>query len=443
VTPTGGEVRELRMGNGHHSMSLRGLASIARGAGPGYAGRSIDVWRDFMSGNRTAALEDPMQAAEPSVKDILAKLVSFDTTSHKTNLPCAEWIRDYLGGFGVEARLLPAGDGIHANLMATIGPGDGGIALSGHMDVVPVTGQPWSTDPFNMIEKDGRLYGRGTTDMKGYLACMLAMVPEFVAAPLKQPVHLLFSYDEEVGCTGVTDMIDRFGRDLPKPDIVFVGEPSRMSVVDAHKGGYRFVTTVTGKDAHSSKPQLGVGAIFIAAELIAELKRIEARVRERTHNPRFDPPHLTISVSAIDGGIAHNIIPPKCSFTWGTRAMPGHDSLEIKAALDTYAATLLPAMRAVHPACTIVTETMGGLPPFWSGDNSPATSLALKIAGQNQTFAVPYGTEASHFQAAGCSSVICGPGDISQAHQPDEYIDVAELDRCMAFLRRLRVQISA
>jgi acetylornithine deacetylase len=385
-----------------------------------------------------------MQAAETTVKDILAKLVSFDTTSHKTNIPCAEWIRDYLARFDVEARMLPAGDGIHANLMATIGAGSsGGIALSGHMDVVPVTDQPWTTDPFTMVEKDGRLYGRGTTDMKGYLACMLALVPELVAARLKQPVHLVFSYDEEVGCTGVKEMIDRFGRDLPKPEIVFVGEPSRMGVVDAHKGGYRFVTTVTGKDAHSSKPQLGVGAIFVAADLIGELKRIEAALRERTFNPRFDPPHLTISVSAIDGGIAHNIIPPKCSFTWGTRAMPGHDSLEVKAALDAYAAKLLPAMRAVHPDCAIETVVMGGIPPFWSGEGSPATTLALKLAGQNQTFAVPYGTEASHFQAAGCSSVICGPGDINEAHQPNEFIETAELDRCMAFLRRLKDQISA
>jgi acetylornithine deacetylase len=384
-----------------------------------------------------------MQAGETTVKEILAKLVSFDTTSHKTNIPCAEWIRDYLTRYGVNARMLPAADGIHANLMATIGTGDGGIALSGHMDVVPVTDQPWTTDPFTLTEKGTRLYGRGATDMKGYLACMLAMVPELVQARLNRPIHLVFSYDEEVGCTGVKEMIDRFGADLPKPDIVFVGEPSRMTVVDAHKGGYRFVTTVIGKDAHSSKPQLGVGSIFIAADLIGELQRIEARLKERTFNPRFDPSYLTISVSAIDGGIAHNIIPPKCTFTWGTRAMPGHDSLEVKADLDAYAATLLPAMRAVHPGCSIETVVMGGIPPFWSGEGSPAASLALKLAGHNETFAVPYGTEASHFQAAGCSSVICGPGDINEAHQPDEYIEAAELDRCMAFLRRLKSQMAA
>jgi acetylornithine deacetylase len=294
-----------------------------------------------------------------------------------------------------------------------------------------------------LVEKDARYWGRGTTDMKGYLACMLAMVPEFTGVKLSTPVHLLFSYDEEVGCTGVVEMVAEFGVSLPKPEVIFVGEPSRMTVVDAHKGGYRFQTVITGKDAHSSKPQLGVGSIFVAAELIAELQRIEARLKAATHNPRFDPPHLTITVSHIDGGVAHNIIPPKCSFTWGVRAMPGHDAKQIGVELQAYAVkNLLPAMRAVHPDCNIETTLMGGIPPFWSGEASPSRSMALKLAGQNETFAVPYGTEASHFQAAGCSTVVCGPGDIDQAHQPNEFIDIAELDNCMAFLRRLKTQIS-
>lgn len=385
-----------------------------------------------------------MRPHELSVKEILAKLVSFDTTSSKTNIPCAEWIRDYLSVHGIESTMLNAPDGIHANLFATIGSGDGpGIGLSGHMDVVPVTDQPWETDPFTMIERDGKLYGRGTTDMKGYLACMLALAPELKRAKLNQPVHLVFSYDEEVGCTGVKGMIDEFGKTIPKPGIVFVGEPTTMTVVDAHKGGYRFDTVVIGKDAHSSKPHLGVGSIFVAADLIGELKRIEERLKEKTFNPRFDPSHLTITVSFIDGGIAHNIIPPRCHFSWGTRAMPNHDSMEVLHMFNAYAAKLLPGMKAIHPDCNIETTVVGGLPPFWSGEGSPATSMALKLAGQNQTYAVPYGTEASHFQAAGCSSVICGPGDINQAHQPNEWIEEAELDRCMTFLRRLKDQISA
>jgi acetylornithine deacetylase len=372
-------------------------------------------------------------------KDILARLVAFDTTSHKTNIPCAEYIRDYLAGHGVESRLLPSEDGIHANLFASIGPViGGGIALSGHMDVVPVTGQPWDSDPFTVVEKDGRLYGRGTCDMKGYLACVLAKVPAMTARALARPIHLAFSYDEEVGCTGVKPMVAELGKSLPKPEIVLVGEPSTMTVVDAHKGGYRYRTEVVGKDAHSSKPQLGVGSIMIAAELIAELSRIEKRFAERIRSDRFDPPYTSISVSFIEGGIAHNIIPPRCSFQWGVRALPGLTTRMIPDALQTYAEeVLLPAMRRVHPECSITTTLLGELPPFHSGEGSPATSLALKLAGQNATFAVPYGTEASHFQAAGCSSVICGPGHIDQAHQPNEFVAIAELEKCLAFLDRL------
>ena len=380
-----------------------------------------------------------MPASIATAKEILGKLVSFDTTSHKSNVPCAEWIRDYLAAEGVEARLLPSPDGNWANLFATIGPkGDGGIGLSGHMDVVPVTGQPWSTDPYTIVEKDGRLYGRGTCDMKGFLACVLATAPLYKRRRLKTPLHIVFSYDEEVGCTGVKPMIAEFGRTLPKPAIVLVGEPSLMGVVDAHKGGFRYRTEIIGKDAHSSKPQLGVGAIMIAGELIAELKRLEARLSERFSNPRFDPPYPSISVSMIEGGIAHNIIPPGCTFHWGVRAMPGCNAAEIQAELMAFAAReLLPGMQKVHPDCAITTTLVGELPAFDSGANSKATSLALKLAGQNATFAVPYGTEASHFQSAGCSAVICGPGSIDQAHQPNEFVAIAELERCLAFLDRV------
>jgi acetylornithine deacetylase len=380
-----------------------------------------------------------MSGTTAEARQILAKLVAFDTTSHKTNLPCAQYVQHYLADQGVESRLLPSEDGIHANLFATIGPsGDGGIGLSGHMDVVPVTSQKWDTDPFQLTEKDGRLYGRGACDMKGYLACVLAMVPEFKARRLRLPVHIVFSYDEEVGCTGVKPMIAELGTSLPKPRLILVGEPTRMTVVDAHKGGYRFRTEVIGKDAHSSKPQLGVGAIAVAGELIAELGRIEERLRARHTSARFDPPYSSITVSIIEGGIAHNIIPPRCTFVWGIRALPGLDALGVMRELDAFAKReLLPKMRAVSPDCDIVTENLGILPAFSAENDTEATSLALKLMGQNETFAVPYGTEASHFQAAGCSSVICGPGDIAQAHQPNEFIEISELDKCLAYLHRL------
>ncbi len=386
-----------------------------------------------------------MPAALRTPKEILAHLVSFDTTSSKTNIPMAEWVRDYLAGHGVESTLLPAENGIHTNLFATIGPaGQAGVGLSGHMDVVPTTGQPWDTDPYTMTERDGRLYGRGTCDMKGYIACVLAMVPEFKSRTLTTPIHIVLSYDEEVGCTGVKPMVATFGQTLPKPRIVIVGEPTNMTVVDAHKGGYRFRTEVTGKDAHSSKPQLGVGAIRIAADLIGELGRIEAREKAVRLNPRFDPPYASLTVSGIEGGIAHNIIPPKCGFTWGVRAMPGTDALAMARELQDYAEReLLPAMRAVHPDCNVETTALGILPPFDAGEGSEARTLALKLAGQNETFAVPYGTEASHFQSAGCSTIVIGPGSIDQAHQPNEYLEAVELDKCMDFLRKVADWASA
>ncbi len=386
----------------------------------------------------------PAAARTERAIEILRHLVAFDTTSEKTNLPMADWVERYLAGHGIESHRLPAENGIHTNLFATIGPQGiggqslGGLGLSGHMDVVPTTGQPWDTDPYTMTEKDGRLYGRGTCDMKGFVACVLAMVPDFKARALKTPLHIVLSYDEEVGCTGVQPMIETFGKTLPRPRLIVVGEPTNMTVVDAHKGGSRFMTEVTGKDAHSSKPQLGVGSIRIAAELIAELGRIETRLAARLSDPRFDPPYASITVSGIEGGLAHNIIPPSCSFRWGVRTLPGLDALTIAAELQGYAEReLLPGMRAVWPECNIVTTPVGILPPFSSGRGSQATSLALQLAGQNETFAVPYGTEASHFEAAGSSTVVIGPGSIDQAHQPNEFVEIAELEKCVEFLDRI------
>jgi len=372
-------------------------------------------------------------------KEILGRLVAFDTVSENANLPMAEWVQQYLASHGIDSTMLPAEDGLHANLFATIGPaGIGGIGLSGHMDVVPVTGQPWDTDPFEMVERDGRLFGRGTCDMKGFVACVLAWAPEITKRELQTPIHIVLSYDEEVGCTGVKPMIATFGATLPKPRLVVVGEPTNMTVVNAHKGGSRFMTVVTGKDAHSSKPQLGVGAIRIAGELIAELGRIEKRLETQHSDPRFDPPYATITVSGIEGGIAHNIIPPSCTFRWGVRTLPGIDATKIAAELQAFAEReLLPAMRDVHPDCNIETTAVGILPPFSSGEASEATTLALKLAGQNETFAVPYGTEASHFEASGSSTVVIGPGSIDQAHQPNEFVEIAELEKCIEFLGRI------
>jgi acetylornithine deacetylase len=374
-----------------------------------------------------------------AAKAILGRLIAFDTTSHKTNIPMAEYIRDYLSEHGVESHFVPAPNGIHTSLFATIGPaGAGGIGLSGHMDVVPVTGQTWDTDPFTMVEKGTRLYGRGTCDMKGYLACMLAAVPDFKRRKLRTPIHLVFSYDEEIGCTGVRPMISEFGKTLPKPRMVVVGEPTSMLVVDAHKGPVRWRVELTGRPAHSSMAPLGVNTITYAGRILGELDRIEQELKGAAPNKRFDPPYTTLQVTQIQAGAASNIVPEACWFGWEIRAMPGMDveALEqrVLSFIDTHC---LPEMKAVAPEAGITMQRSNQVPAFAADPDSEILSLTLKLAQANETFAVSYATEASLFHVAGSSSVVCGPGDIAQAHTANEWVEIAELDKCMDFMARL------
>ena len=375
-----------------------------------------------------------------AAEGILQRLVAFDTTSAKSNLELIAYVQDYLTAHGVESALVPAPDGQpKACLYATIGPRDrAGVGLSGHTDCVPVTDQAWDTDPFTLTERDGRLYGRGSADMKGFVACMLASVPAYKRRHLNVPIHLLLSYDEEVGCKGVRPMIAEFGKTLQRPRMVFVGEPTSMQVVDAHKGPNRFEVTVTGQDAHSSMPHLGVNAIMVAARLIGELQRIEQDLKKRHFSERFTPPYSTIQVGKIEGGTAPNIVPRRCVFGWDVRALPGLDARGVAAELEGFAAReLLPGMRAVSPDCRIDIAPVNTAPAFAAEEGSEAVSLAMRLAGQNETFAVAYGTEASFFQEGACPSVICGPGDIAQAHKPNEFIAISELEKCMGFLDRL------
>jgi acetylornithine deacetylase len=380
-----------------------------------------------------------MPAPVAAAKDLLARLVAFDTTSHKSNLPLVRFVEDYLHRHGVESILVPTPDGQKANLFATIGPaGVGGIALSGHTDVVPVDGQAWSSDPFTLVERSGRLYGRGACDMKGYLACVLAMVPEFVARKLATPVHVAFSYDEEVGCRGVRPMVQAFGKSLPLPRMVLVGEPTGMAVVDAHKGPMRWVVSITGKAAHSSMPHLGVNAVTGAGHLLVELARIEAELKEGDLDARFDPPYTTLQVTQITGGIASNIVPAACWFGWEIRRLPGFDGQALDARFRRFAEERCAApMRQADPEAGVNIEIVNEVPPFQADANSGIVPLTLKLAQQNETFAVCYATEASLFQDGGAPSVVCGPGNIAQAHTPDEYLEAAELEKCLAFLDRL------
>jgi acetylornithine deacetylase len=380
-----------------------------------------------------------MSAELTAAKGLLARLVAFDTTSHKSNLSIVRFVQDYLHGHGIESTLVPTADGQKASLFATIGPaGVPGVGLSGHTDVVPVAGQSWDTDPFTMVERDGRLYGRGTCDMKGYLACVLAMVPRFKSKPLGLPIHIVFSYDEEVGCTGVRPMIAEFGKRLPTPRMVFVGEPTSMTVVNAHKGPMRWRVEVTGKPAHSAMPHLGVNAITYAGRLIGELERMEAELKALPPDPRFEPPWSTLQITEISGGTASNIVPITCTFGWEIRRLPGFDGHSMDQRLRRFAQErCVGEMRAVAPAAGIEIDITNEVPAFSVDTQSEIVPLAFRLAEQNETFAVCYATEASLFQAAGAPAIVCGPGDIAQAHTPNEYLRIGELEKCLRFLEHL------
>lgn len=380
-----------------------------------------------------------MSGASYSATELLARLVNFDTTSHKSNLQLISFVEDYLLQHGVVSHIVPSADARKASLYATIGPvGVGGVALSGHTDVVPVEGQQWTTDPFIVAERDGKLYGRGTTDMKGFLACVLAAVPDYMARKLVVPIHLAFSYDEEIGCLGVRPMIAEFGTRLVKPRMVFVGEPTSMGVVDSHKGPVRWHIEIKGRAAHSSMAPLGVNAIAVAGMLLRELAAIEHELKLRPQDTRFDPPYATLQVTRIAGGTATNIVPVACRMDFDVRAIPGVDVVAIDRRIRAFAADVcLPEMRKVAPEAAIDIAIANQVPPFSAGANSETVALALRLAGQNETHAVSYATEAGLFQVAGSPAVVIGPGDIAQAHTADEWIDKDQIAKCSAFLVRL------
>lgn len=380
-----------------------------------------------------------MKGPRYSAIELLARLVHFDTTSHKSNLPLVHFVEDYLAQHGIASHRLPSENGDKASLYATVGPAAvPGVALSGHTDVVPVEGQHWTSDPFVVAERDGKLYGRGTADMKGFLACVLAAVPDFLGRQLAVPIHLAFSYDEEVGCLGVRPLIAEFGQRLVKPRMVLVGEPTSMSVVDSHKGPVRWHVEIKGRAAHSSMAPLGVNAITAAGKLLRELAEIERELKLRPQDPRFDPPYATLQVTRIEGGTATNIVPVSCHLDFDVRAIPGVDIAAIDRRIRDFAANkCLPEMRKVAPEASIDIAVANQVPPYEAGTSSEAVALALNLAGQNETHAVSYATEAGLFQVAGSPAVVIGPGDIAQAHTADEWIAIEQIEKCSAFLARL------
>jgi acetylornithine deacetylase len=372
---------------------------------------------------------------------MLARLIRFDTTSRNSNLALIDFVRDYLDGLGVASELVFDDSGGKANLIATLGPPErAGLVLSGHTDVVPVDGQRWASDPFVCTERDGRLYGRGAADMKGFLATVLALVREFVGRPLAAPVYLALSYDEEVGCKGAPRLLDRLDELLPvRPFGALIGEPTAMRVANAHKGKAGYACVVSGLACHSALSHRGVNALEMAAEIIVRLRRRNLEFRARgPFQDGFDPPHCTVTTSVIAAGSALNIVPDECRFEFEFRTLPGQDAAALLAEVQAFAeAELLPQMRARHPGAGIEWRELMSYPALGGAGDSMLERLCCELAGGARPGKVPFGTEAGLFAARSIPSVICGPGDMTVAHQPDEHVERAELERCAWFLRRL------
>lgn len=371
--------------------------------------------------------------------EILARLVAFDTTSSRSNTELLDYVADYLGQHGVASRRVTRSRDGKANLFATIGPdAPGGVILSGHTDCVPVTGQNWTTDPFTLTERDGKLYGRGSSDMKGFLASVLSIVPELVATPRSCPVHLAFSYDEEVGCVGVVDLIEDLAERKLAPDLCLVGEPTSMGLAIGHKSGRAYRCTITGLEAHSSLTPQGVNAIDAAAKLIVRIGDISRDLAQGPHDEDFDVGHGTISVGMIEGGTGINIVPNHCSFVFEYRLLHGQDADAVFEQVKQTAEGLLPAMRGVHADSDIRFERIYNYPAHRIERDHPVVSQVGKILGSQHLGKVAFGTEAGLFQnALGVPTVICGPGQISVAHKPDEFVTQDQLDKSDRFLMDL------
>lgn len=385
-------------------------------------------------------------AGAPVSVEMIRKLVGFPTVSRDSNLELIHFVRDRLAALGAEARLTYNDERSKANLFATLGPrGKPGIVLSGHTDVVPVDGQAWDTDPFCVVEKDGKLYGRGTSDMKSFVAVVLALAPEFAQRGLKTPIHFSFSYDEEVGCIGVGRLIADLAQAGIKPQSCIVGEPTLMRPVIAHKGKKGFRCNVRGFACHSAYAPMGVNAVEAAAEAVAFLKSMARRHRDNGPYDRgFDVAHTTVHTGVMRGGTALNIVPHECTFDFEFRHLPGDDPDALFAEFRNYLDTsLVPEMRAVHADSGFEIVPLSVLPALDNGPEMEVVGLAQELSGNSDIGKVSYGTEGSQFQRAGIPTVVCGPGSIEQAHKPNEYVAIEQVEKCEQFIRRLMNHVCA
>ncbi len=380
-------------------------------------------------------------------QDILAKLVSFPTVSRNSNLDLIDWVEGWLDDHGIAAHRVWNEDRTKAALYAHVGPEvEGGVVLSGHTDVVPVDGQDWTTDPWALTQKDGKLFGRGAVDMKGFDALALWAMGQAAGRDLARPLQIALSYDEEVGCLGAPPMIDAMANHLPKAAAVLVGEPSMMKVVTGHKGGIGFDTHVQGFEVHSSLMHTGVSAIMEAARLIDWGNQVNAENRAAEPSPLaavFEPPWTTLHIGQISGGTAHNITAKDCRFSFDFRVVPGESLSDWEARYRARVAEVEAEMQAVRPEARIDLSQRFHVPPLQPEEDGAAEALARRLTGDNGAHVVSYGTEAGQFQERGFSVVVCGPGDIAQAHQPDEYITVAQFEAGEAFMLKLLNQLSA
>ncbi len=370
---------------------------------------------------------------------MIERLIAFDTTSRNSNLELIDFIRSYLNDLGVESELVYNQDQSKANLFATLGPDDrGGIALSGHTDVVPVDGQRWGSDPFKVVKRDSQLFGRGTSDMKSFIAVCLALAPEFLQGKIKTPLHFAFSYDEEIGCIGVRGLIDRLSSREVKPKACIIGEPTMMKVVRAHKGKLSYCCRVSGLESHSGMAHLGVNAVEAAAEVIAHLKGMARRFRDNgPFDPEMSPPYTTVHTGVIRGGTQLNIVPSACEFEFEFRHLPQDDPVTLLKEVQDFAVTLLPEMHAVSLNTGFHWERQSHIPELNTSEDAEVVQLAKSLTGANATAKVSFGTEAGLFEQGGMPAVVCGPGSIEQAHKPDEYIALDQVAQCEKFLLRL------
>ena len=370
--------------------------------------------------------------------EMLDRLVAFPTISRDSNLPLIDWVEDYLDGYGARCRRTTNETGNKANLFAAIGPEvDGGVVLSGHTDVVPVDDQDWHTDPFKLTERDGLLYGRGTSDMKGFSAVFLSRLADLDVSTMKRPLYLALSYDEEIGCLGIDRMVNDALANGAKPEYGIIGEPTTMRVVRAHKSINVFRTVVTGQAAHSSQPHRGAGAILAAARIIEHLDALGRQRRAEAGDSGCEPPWTTVQVGEIHGGTAVNILPAHCEFLWEYRGLPGENpDLILNALQDFIESEVLPDLREFAPHAAVDTSAIARVPPLVPDSEARAETWVRTLDGVREggSGEVSFATEAGSFQRAGISSVVCGPGSIDQAHQPNEFIDPAELQRCEAMV---------